>query len=157
LAVATITTLRAALVSNPLIHFPRLEPWRLRRKTAARAPTKGREFAAWLGRDIVSCYRNTCLSPNFVALRTAAPEADVTDVAHAIIRVVDAPFEKRPFRVHIDPAADGAEVVNAVADWSVLSFSATWDLLICSIQLRAAHNYWSKGDNGRLGYEDLPP
>ena len=38
LAVATITTLRAVLVSNPLIHFPRLEPSRLTRKTAARAP-----------------------------------------------------------------------------------------------------------------------
>ena len=28
LAVATITTLRAALVSNPPIHVPRVEPWR---------------------------------------------------------------------------------------------------------------------------------
>jgi hypothetical protein len=26
------------------------------------------------------------------------------------------PFGKRPFRIHIDPAQDGAEVVNAVAD-----------------------------------------
>jgi hypothetical protein len=30
--------------------------------------------------------------------------------------VVDAPFGKRPFRVHIDPTEDGAEVVNAVLD-----------------------------------------
>jgi hypothetical protein len=30
--------------------------------------------------------------------------------------VVDAPFGKRPFRVHIDPSQDGAEIVNGVAD-----------------------------------------
>ncbi|HEY0746176.1 MAG TPA: hypothetical protein VGD63_05715 [Steroidobacteraceae bacterium] len=32
------------------------------------------------------------------------------------MKVVDAPFGKRPFRVHIDPSQDGAEVVNAVSD-----------------------------------------
>jgi len=48
--------------------------------------------------------------------RTAVPDADVTEVANAIVRVVDAPFGKRPFRVHIDPANDGAEIVNGVAD-----------------------------------------
>ena len=48
--------------------------------------------------------------------RTAVPDADVADVADAIVRVLDTPFGKRPFRVHIDPANDGAEVVNGVAD-----------------------------------------
>ena len=38
------------------------------------------------------------------------------DVAKAIVNVVDMPFGKRPFRVHIDPAQDGAEIVNGVAD-----------------------------------------
>jgi hypothetical protein len=47
---------------------------------------------------------------------TAAPEADVLDVAKAIVKVVDMPFGTRPFRVHIDPANDGAEIVNGVAD-----------------------------------------
>ncbi len=42
--------------------------------------------------------------------------ADVSAVADAIVKVVDAPFGKRPFRVHIDPTQDGAEVVNAVSD-----------------------------------------
>jgi hypothetical protein len=37
-------------------------------------------------------------------------------VADAIVGVVDAPFGKRPFRVHIDPTEDGVEVVNAVSD-----------------------------------------
>jgi hypothetical protein len=32
------------------------------------------------------------------------------------VKVVEAPFGKRPFRVHIDPTPDGAEVVNAVSD-----------------------------------------
>jgi NAD(P)-dependent dehydrogenase (short-subunit alcohol dehydrogenase family) len=44
------------------------------------------------------------------------PDADVSAVADAIVTVVDAPHGKRPFRVHIDPTQDGAEVVNAVSD-----------------------------------------
>jgi NAD(P)-dependent dehydrogenase (short-subunit alcohol dehydrogenase family) len=55
-----------------------------------------------------------------VALKNLAgispPDADPDEVARAIVRVVDMPFGKRPFRVHIDPASDGAEVVNMVAD-----------------------------------------
>jgi NAD(P)-dependent dehydrogenase (short-subunit alcohol dehydrogenase family) len=43
-------------------------------------------------------------------------DADPSTVADAIVRVVGAPFGKRPFRVHIDPSQDGAEIVNAVAD-----------------------------------------
>ena len=37
-------------------------------------------------------------------------------MARQIVRVVDTPFGKRPFRVHVDPSQDGAEIVNAVAD-----------------------------------------
>ena len=44
------------------------------------------------------------------------PEADVSAVAEAIVKVVDTPFGKRPFRVHVDPAQDGAEVANMVLD-----------------------------------------
>ena len=40
----------------------------------------------------------------------------MTTVADAIVRVVDLPFGKRPFRIHIDPSQDGAEIVNGVAD-----------------------------------------
>ena len=43
-------------------------------------------------------------------------DADPAEVARAIVRVVHMPFGKRPFRVHVDPSQDGAEVVNAVAD-----------------------------------------
>jgi NAD(P)-dependent dehydrogenase (short-subunit alcohol dehydrogenase family) len=44
------------------------------------------------------------------------PEADVSAVAEAIVKVVDTPFGKRPFRVHVDPTQNGAEVVNMVLD-----------------------------------------
>jgi len=47
---------------------------------------------------------------------TAAPDADVLDVAKAVVKIVDMPFGRRPFRIHIDPAQDGAEIVNGVAD-----------------------------------------
>src|SRR2546427_12779764 len=43
-------------------------------------------------------------------------DADVSAVADAIVKVVDTPFGERPFRVHVDPTQDGAEVVNAVSD-----------------------------------------
>jgi NAD(P)-dependent dehydrogenase (short-subunit alcohol dehydrogenase family) len=43
-------------------------------------------------------------------------DADAASVAEAVVKVVDAPFGKRPFRVHIDPSQDGAEIVNGVAD-----------------------------------------
>ncbi|HVR24817.1 MAG TPA: SDR family oxidoreductase [Candidatus Polarisedimenticolia bacterium] len=44
------------------------------------------------------------------------PDADVSAVAGAIVRIVDTAFGKRPFRVHVDPTQDGAEVVNMVSD-----------------------------------------
>jgi NAD(P)-dependent dehydrogenase (short-subunit alcohol dehydrogenase family) len=43
-------------------------------------------------------------------------DADASAVADAIVKIVDTPFGKRQFRVHIDPTQDGAEVVNAVED-----------------------------------------
>jgi len=43
-------------------------------------------------------------------------DADAGAVAEAMVRIVDTPFGKRPFRVHIDPSQDGAEIVNGVAD-----------------------------------------
>ncbi len=43
-------------------------------------------------------------------------DADPQSVARAIEAVVDAPRGSRPFRVHVDPAQDGAEIVNGVAD-----------------------------------------
>ncbi len=43
-------------------------------------------------------------------------DADAAEVARKMVEVVDMPFGKRPFRVHVDPSQDGAEIVNGVAD-----------------------------------------
>lgn len=44
------------------------------------------------------------------------PDADASTVADAIVKVVGMPFGKRPFRVHVDPSQDGADVAFAVMD-----------------------------------------
>jgi NAD(P)-dependent dehydrogenase (short-subunit alcohol dehydrogenase family) len=44
------------------------------------------------------------------------PDADVRRVAEAVVDLVGKPFGQRPFRVHIDPSQDGAEIVNGMAD-----------------------------------------
>src|SRR3982074_947161 len=44
------------------------------------------------------------------------PDADPSAVAAAIVDVVNTPFGKRPFRVHIDPTEDGANVSFTVLD-----------------------------------------
>jgi hypothetical protein len=46
----------------------------------------------------------------------APDDADPAEVARQIARVVDLPKGERPFRVHIDPAHDGGEEVNALGD-----------------------------------------
>lgn len=43
-------------------------------------------------------------------------DADVSLVAEAIVDVVGTPFGQRPFRVHIDPSEDGADVSFGVID-----------------------------------------
>lgn len=44
------------------------------------------------------------------------PEAEASEVAEEIARLVDLPSDRRPFRVHVDPSHDGSEVVSAVAE-----------------------------------------
>src|SRR5882757_2720443 len=43
-------------------------------------------------------------------------EAEPSRVADEIVKVVDMPFGKRPFRIHYDPTGDGADVAFAVID-----------------------------------------
>ncbi|OXY91760.1 SDR family NAD(P)-dependent oxidoreductase [Streptomyces diastatochromogenes] len=43
-------------------------------------------------------------------------DADVAEVAEAVVRLVDLPAGRRPLRTHVDPSRDGSEVVSAVAD-----------------------------------------
>ncbi len=61
------------------------------------------------------------------------PDADAGQVADAIVDVVNAPFGKRPFRVHVDPTQDGADVGFAVLDRlraEMLHRVGTGDLLV---------------------------
>lgn len=57
---------------------------------------------------------NTRIQEAFDAI--VPPDADVSAVAEALVKVVAMPFGQRPFRVHIDPAGDGADVGFAVLD-----------------------------------------
>ena len=51
------------------------------------------------------------------ALAGTVPEdADPADVARAVAAIVGAPYGRRPFRVVVDPASDGASVSYAVID-----------------------------------------
>ncbi|HEX8581751.1 MAG TPA: SDR family oxidoreductase [Acidimicrobiales bacterium] len=56
------------------------------------------------------------LTAAFPAGRTA------DEVADEIVRVVDLPVGRRPFRVHVDPSHDGSEVVSVVYDRSRAEF-----------------------------------
>lgn len=47
---------------------------------------------------------------------TVPDDADPAAVAAAVRDVVEAPFGRRPFRVHVDPAGDGAAASYAVID-----------------------------------------
>src|ERR1700730_17086357 len=46
----------------------------------------------------------------------ALADADAGAVAEAVVKVVDTPFGKRPFRTPVDPSQDGCEILNGVAD-----------------------------------------
>ena len=47
---------------------------------------------------------------------TVPADADSAEVARAVVAIVDAPRGRRPFRVVVDPASDGAAVSYAVID-----------------------------------------
>lgn len=47
---------------------------------------------------------------------TVPDDADPAEVARTVADIVEMPFGKRPFRVVVDPASDGAAVSNAVID-----------------------------------------
>jgi hypothetical protein len=47
---------------------------------------------------------------------TAPADEDASKVANAIVTIVEMPFGTRPFRVHIDPMQDEAEIINSVDD-----------------------------------------
>lgn len=66
------------------------------------------------------------------------PDADVAEVAEAVVRLVDLPAGRRPLRTHVDPSRDGSEVVSAVADRIRVDFfrrAGLEDLLTASSSL----------------------
>jgi NAD(P)-dependent dehydrogenase (short-subunit alcohol dehydrogenase family) len=66
------------------------------------------------GHDVAAAYEE--LYGDLMA-QVAAKLADLApEVARVIVRAVGTPKGRRPFRVHIDPADDGAETVNRVGD-----------------------------------------
>ncbi len=65
-------------------------------------------------------------------LASVPPDADVADVARAIVHVVAMPFGTRPLRITIDPADGGAEELNKLSDRvraAFLKTAGTGDLL----------------------------
>lgn len=87
--------------------------------------TKGTNHFAHAGKPADEAVAATYMDGPYAGVAEAAlnglaalepADADAGEVAKAIARVVDTPFGKRPFRVHIDPSQDGAEIVNGVAD-----------------------------------------
>lgn len=56
------------------------------------------------------------------------PDADPAEVASAVVRIVDMPKGARPFRVHVDPADDGAETMDRVGDLVRTTFYERIDL-----------------------------
>jgi hypothetical protein len=61
----------------------------------------------------------------------APRDEDPSNVARAIVDVVNAPVGKRPFRVHIEPSDDGSAVVNGVADRDRRELMRIKGLAIC--------------------------
>jgi hypothetical protein len=71
---------------------------------------------AWVAEHEAGPYRGFADQVLKALAAIVPPDADVSAVSEAIVKLVDAPFGKRPFRTHIDPTQDGAEVVNVVCD-----------------------------------------
>jgi NAD(P)-dependent dehydrogenase (short-subunit alcohol dehydrogenase family) len=72
------------------------------------------------GHDVAAAYEELygdLMAQVAAKLADLAPaDADPSEVARVIVRAVGTPKGRRPFRVHIDPADDGAETVNRVGD-----------------------------------------
>jgi NAD(P)-dependent dehydrogenase (short-subunit alcohol dehydrogenase family) len=87
--------------------FKRVDPFvrAIRPADPARVADYGRGPTAGLDEEIPIAFA-----------RIVPDDADTGAVAGAIAGIVDTPFGERPFRVHIDPSDDGADVAFAVID-----------------------------------------
>lgn len=117
---------KAAMDSLAVSYASELTRWGI--ETSIIVPgafTKGTNHFAHSGKPADEAVAETYMKGPYAGVAEAAlnglaalepADADAGEVARAIARVVDAPFGRRPFRVHIDPSQDGAEIVNGVAD-----------------------------------------
>jgi len=117
---------KAAMDSIAVQYARELSPWGI--ETSIVVPgafTSGTNHFAHAGRpadlSVVEQYeRGPCeglgerIQQAFAAI--VPPDADASLVARAIVDAVDAPYGQRPFRIHVDPAQDGADVGFAVLD-----------------------------------------
>ena len=71
---------------------------------------------------------------------TTPPDTDVTAVADAIVKVIDMPFGKRPFRTHVDPAQDGCEVTDAVREFATSTKSRLLPAFDCLVNALLEEN-----------------
>jgi NAD(P)-dependent dehydrogenase (short-subunit alcohol dehydrogenase family) len=85
---------------------------RVNRAALPQLRKQGRGLVVWISSSSARGGTPPYLSPYFAAKAAM----DSLAVSYAGELVVDAPFGKRPFRVHIDPSQDGAEIANGVAD-----------------------------------------
>ena len=65
---------------------------------------EGKVYHGWLERSLEG------------AAKMGPSDADPQDVAKAILKVMKTPKGRRPFRVHVEPAWDGSEVVHGVCE-----------------------------------------
>lgn len=117
---------KAAMDSLAVSYAAELAPWGI--ETSIVVPgafTSGTNHFVHAGRPANEELAEAYLQGPLAGVDTAALEglaalepedADPEEVAREIVRVVDLPFGKRPFRTHVDPSRDGAEEVNGVAD-----------------------------------------
>lgn len=117
---------KAAMDSLAVSYASELTRWGI--ETSIIVPgafTKGTNHFAHAGRPADDAVAAAYMDGPYAGVADAAlgglaalepADADAGEVARAIVRVVDTPFGQRPFRVHVDPSQDGAEVVNGVAD-----------------------------------------
>jgi NAD(P)-dependent dehydrogenase (short-subunit alcohol dehydrogenase family) len=117
---------KAAMDSLAVSYASELTRWGI--ETSIIVPgafTKGTNHFAHAGKPADAAVAGAYMEGPYAGVADAAlnglaalepADADAGEVAKAIARVVDTPFGQRPFRVHIDPSQDGAEIVNGVAD-----------------------------------------
>src|SRR6202163_4188708 len=109
---------KAAMDSLAVLYARELSRWGI--ETTIVVPgafTKGTNHFAHSGRPAAGARAADYEPAPWKALPAIVPDdAGASGVADEIVKVVDMPFGKRPFRIHYDPTEDGANVGFTVLD-----------------------------------------